>query len=148
MRHSQSSADITGSHSLVSHLHDPLPHHVRKRSPVDKDSTQLINSSMTCKHNLFILQFCEAFGCKMKIMSEKLCFINMCFFLEIILSNLAHPLYHCRRRLFSGGRTLTSNGIRNEVLGHKVEYKVFWLIPSPAESPNASWLVPHLGSAF
>ena len=47
MRYSKSSADITGPHSLVSHLHDPLSHHVRERSAVDKDSTQLINSSVT-----------------------------------------------------------------------------------------------------
>ena len=33
-------------------------------------------------------------------------------------------------------------------LGLKVEYKVFWLIPPPAESPNASLLVPRLGFTF
>ena len=31
----------------MGHLHDPLSHHVRKRSSVDKNSTQLVNSSMT-----------------------------------------------------------------------------------------------------
>ena len=47
MRYSELSADITRPHSLLSKFHDPLSHHVRERSAVDKDSTQLINSSVT-----------------------------------------------------------------------------------------------------
>ena len=48
MRYSELSADITRSHSLVSKFHDPLSHHVRKRSTIDKEASKLVNSSVAC----------------------------------------------------------------------------------------------------
>ena len=49
MGHSESSADITRSHSLVSHLHDSLSHNVRKGATVDKKPSELVDSSVSCK---------------------------------------------------------------------------------------------------
>lgn len=49
MRDSEGSADITGPDSLVSHLHNPLSHNVRKRSTVDKNSSKLIHSTVAWK---------------------------------------------------------------------------------------------------
>ena len=49
MGHSESSADITRSDSLVCHLHDPLSDHVRQGSAVNKDSTKLVDAAVTWK---------------------------------------------------------------------------------------------------
>ena len=49
MRYSELSADITRSHSLVSKFHDPLSHHVREGSSVDKKPSELVDSSVSCK---------------------------------------------------------------------------------------------------
>ena len=49
MRDSESSADITRSDSLVCHLHDPLSDHVRQGPAVDKESPELVDTSVTCK---------------------------------------------------------------------------------------------------
>ena len=43
MRYSELSTDITRSNSLVSKFYNTLSHHVRKRSTVDKHSTQLVH---------------------------------------------------------------------------------------------------------
>ena len=102
MGHSELSADITRSDTLVSKFHNTLSDHVRQGPAVDEDPAKLINSSVTCKQELFIVR-----NIKISVFQY--------VFLEILLSNLAHPLYHCRRGLFSGGRTLTSNGLGNEV---------------------------------
>ena len=48
MRYSELSADITRPHSLVSKFHDPLSHHVRKRSTVDKKASKLVNTPVAC----------------------------------------------------------------------------------------------------
>ena len=47
MRDSESSADITRSDSLVSHLHDPLPHYIWQWPAVDEDSPKLVDSAVT-----------------------------------------------------------------------------------------------------
>ena len=65
----------------------------------------------------------------------------------IILSNLAHPLHHRRRMLFSRGRPLTSNRILNE-LGAGSGIQSFLDNSSSAESPNAGWLVPQTAAVF
>ena len=57
MRHSESSADITRSHSLVSHLHDPLSYHVRKGAAVDKEASELVDSAVTWNGNQSVPMF-------------------------------------------------------------------------------------------
>ena len=54
MRDSELSADITRSHSLVGHLHDPLPHHVRKGPTVDEDPSELVDSAVAWKRKMII----------------------------------------------------------------------------------------------
>ena len=49
MRHPERAADITWSDSLVRHLNNSLSHHVRKRAAIDKNSSKLVYTSMTCK---------------------------------------------------------------------------------------------------
>ena len=49
MGHSELSADITRSHSLLSKFHNPLSDHVRKGTSVDKKSSELVDSALSCK---------------------------------------------------------------------------------------------------
>ena len=49
VRDSELSADITRSHSLLSKFHDPLSDHVRKGTSVDKKSSELVDSALSCK---------------------------------------------------------------------------------------------------
>ena len=108
MRDSEGSADITRSHSLVSHLHDPLSNHVRKGPTVDEDPSELVDSAVAWKEKIFIL-------CDVLLYNYNVLVLCSRVFQGILLSNPAHPLYHGRPRLFSGGRALTSNGIRDEL---------------------------------
>ena len=49
MRDSELAADVTRPHSLVSHLHYPLPDDVWERAAVDENSSELVDSAMTWK---------------------------------------------------------------------------------------------------
>ena len=55
MGHSELSADITRSDSLVSQFHDSLSDNIRQGPTVDKDSTQLVDSAVACKQKLFYI---------------------------------------------------------------------------------------------
>ena len=43
----QLAADVAGAHSLVGQLHYSLSHNVGQGPPVDKNSTKLVNSTVT-----------------------------------------------------------------------------------------------------
>lgn len=47
VRDSELPGDVTRPDSLVSHLHNPLPHQIWKWSPVDKHPSQLVDTSVT-----------------------------------------------------------------------------------------------------
>ena len=47
MGDSELAADVTGPHSLVSKVHNPLSDNIRQGAAVDKEATKLINSTMT-----------------------------------------------------------------------------------------------------
>ena len=47
--HSELSADITRSDSLVGEFYNPLSDHVREGTAVDEEPTKLVDSTMACK---------------------------------------------------------------------------------------------------
>ena len=47
MRDSELAADVTRPHSLVSHLHYPLPDDVWERAAIDENTSELVDSAMT-----------------------------------------------------------------------------------------------------
>ena len=47
MRDSELAADVTRPHSLLGQLHDPLSHNVWKRAAVDKETSELVDASVT-----------------------------------------------------------------------------------------------------
>ena len=49
MGDSELAADVAGPHSLMSHLHNPLSDNVWERAAIDENTTELVNSAMTCK---------------------------------------------------------------------------------------------------
>ena len=48
MGHSELSADITRSDTLLSKFHNTLSDHVRQGPPVDKKSSELVDSALSC----------------------------------------------------------------------------------------------------
>ena len=48
MRDQELAGDVAGPDSHQSQLHDPSPHVVRQRPPVDKDPAQLVDPAVTC----------------------------------------------------------------------------------------------------
>ena len=49
MGDSELAADVTGPHSLMGHLDNPLSDNVGERPAVDENTTELVNSTVTCK---------------------------------------------------------------------------------------------------
>ena len=47
MGDSELAADVTGPHSLVSKVNNPLSDHIGERAPIDKEATKLINTTVT-----------------------------------------------------------------------------------------------------
>ena len=49
------SGDVAWSDPLVCHVHNPLADHVRQRTSVDEDPSQLVDTSMACKKRISYL---------------------------------------------------------------------------------------------
>ena len=47
MRDSELAADVTGPHSLLGKLHNPLSDHIGERAAIDKETPELVDAAMT-----------------------------------------------------------------------------------------------------
>ena len=49
MGDSELAADVTGPHSLLGELHNPLSDHIGQRAAIDKETPELVNAAVTWK---------------------------------------------------------------------------------------------------
>lgn len=49
MTDAQPAGDFTGTHATLRELHDALPHRIRQRAPVNKDTAELVHPVVPCR---------------------------------------------------------------------------------------------------